>query len=1027
MSRNRSEAAYHTKRLARPRSRTLSPQEPCPAPVTRVSAAGAKTRVTITNAKDAKPGRDHSPVYVPRSPGSRRSERSSYNRIHTPPRNRTLEPAAEDRLTGGSESRGREGDDRERCDHEDEELLSDLDGELSGLDFDFTFSASREKTNSDSSDVDPTVVFPLGSGSAGGSAIVETAIERSTWLGTALDEWAFGAELFVSSSRSAERRPAIRWLHLERSLMSFDEFVAVTRSVMDCPPEDKRHVEGLLLKAQKEHEMQRQHGRELEPFCIGDVDYQDAGAQETRTSSICFLSFPTFSLEQSSASRVKSLPFGSHQHPSTPLVQVQTRMANERRELAQAIVNLPTTTKGAYLHVANFWCLIVNEALIVTCSKASLKELQQDAMIHSPAENESIYTIVKVGSARSWQIPRRLTLSLPLTVSYFTDHMSEMMGFDPDAVFMQRTRVIDSAIWQDVMSRATHSNLEIRLEKPEKSTRKVNMAKTMQEARDAFCPISESCQPVRTSTFSDEKELPTGSIRVSGSNPQFAEAATIGHIKIFLYASKESNHALSQISDAMSNALAENVQSTLKESYAACPEASRANVQAWLATFAVDTSSKAYHSSTEIEKSLSSRKEWIALLSEYVFGFFFPLDFDHLLAWKFWGALQKLLQGTSFYGLGDEDLDYDRRMAGEFLELLLKDLVPYIASLSKAFYGHESQGLSLPDEFFRAWLHIVSAFVLASEMKFERGRPRAWRMPLEQLRSAGEQLEDGERAITIALRNGVEISRYEVCSCRGLIALVLDRLSNDLVDRGPNVSQVYADHYQQLEAKMLDDPLNRSHQVMIRALHQELEAVTSTLTSQLDVVNVFDRTNQQLDGGKELPNLKVLQENRQNDLIAQTKATISSRMDQFKALQNRTTDLGDWHLAEIDTNKDRQEAAIMVFTIVTLIFLPLSFVASVFGMSTSDIRDMSQGQWLYWVVAIPVTVVVAGGSLWWTGIFGDLGEWLSRPSTSLRSKYLWPRGDNAVALEDREGPARHAQASPSAASRRRTSYPVKRG
>lgn len=226
---------------------------------------------------------------------------------------------------------------------------------------------------------------------------------------------------------------------------------------------------------------------------------------------------------------------------------------------------------------------------------------------------------------------------------------------------------------------------------------------------------------------------------------------------------------------------------------------------------------------------------------------------------------------------------------------------------------------------------------------------------------------------------------------------------------------------------MLGDPLNRSHQVTIRALHQELEAVTSTLASQLDVVNVFERTNLQLDGGKELPNLLILRESRQDDLIAQTKATISSRIDQFKALQNRTTDLGDWHLAEIDTNKDRQEAAIMVFTIVTLIFLPLSFVASVFGMSTSDIRDMSQGQWLYWAVAIPVTLVVAGGSLWWTGIFSDLGEWLSRPSTSLRSKYLSSRGDKAMTSADREVPTRHEQALPSVAARRRTTYPVKRG
>ena len=207
MSRDPFEAASHTRRITRPRKRTLSPPEPCPAPVARVSAAGAKTRVTITNAKDAKPGRDHSPAHVPHSPFSRRPARSSYNQVYTFPRSRTFEPAAEDQLTGGSEARGREGEDRERHDHEDEELLPDHDGELSGLSFDFTFSAFREKTNSDPSDVDPMVVFPLGS--AGGSAIVETAIARSTWLGTCFRKgWIV---------RRAQRRSGHVYSHFNRS------------------------------------------------------------------------------------------------------------------------------------------------------------------------------------------------------------------------------------------------------------------------------------------------------------------------------------------------------------------------------------------------------------------------------------------------------------------------------------------------------------------------------------------------------------------------------------------------------------------------------------------------------------------------------------------------------------------------------------------------------------------------------------------------------------------------------------------
>lgn len=52
----------------------------------------------------------------------------------------------------------------------------------------------------------------------------------------------------------------------------------------------------------------------------------------------------------------------------------------------------------------------------------------------------------------------------------------------------------------------------------------------------------------------------------------------------------------------------------------------------------------------------------------------------------------------------------------------------------------------------------------------------------------------------------------------------------------------------------------------------------------------------------------------------------------------------------------------MVLTIVTVVFLPLSFVSSYFGMNTADVREIRQGQWIFWAVGLSVTfsiVVVA--------------------------------------------------------------------
>jgi Mg2+ and Co2+ transporter CorA len=55
--------------------------------------------------------------------------------------------------------------------------------------------------------------------------------------------------------------------------------------------------------------------------------------------------------------------------------------------------------------------------------------------------------------------------------------------------------------------------------------------------------------------------------------------------------------------------------------------------------------------------------------------------------------------------------------------------------------------------------------------------------------------------------------------------------------------------------------------------------------------------------------------------------------------------------------------SIMVFTMVTTIFLPLSFLSSYFGMNTSDIRTMAKTQVTFWYWALPTTFIVVGIAL----------------------------------------------------------------
>jgi hypothetical protein len=65
----------------------------------------------------------------------------------------------------------------------------------------------------------------------------------------------------------------------------------------------------------------------------------------------------------------------------------------------------------------------------------------------------------------------------------------------------------------------------------------------------------------------------------------------------------------------------------------------------------------------------------------------------------------------------------------------------------------------------------------------------------------------------------------------------------------------------------------------------------------------------------------------------------------------------------LEVRKESNSKAITIFTIVTVIFLPLSFVTSYLGMNSVDIRGGTFTQGLFWAIAIPIAASLVGG-LW---------------------------------------------------------------
>ncbi|KAH9864249.1 hypothetical protein J1614_010183 [Plenodomus biglobosus] len=91
--------------------------------------------------------------------------------------------------------------------------------------------------------------------------------------------------------------------------------------------------------------------------------------------------------------------------------------------------------------------------------------------------------------------------------------------------------------------------------------------------------------------------------------------------------------------------------------------------------------------------------------------------------------------------------------------------------------------------------------------------------------------------------------------------------------------------------------------------------------------------------------------------------------DNSNALINRTIQL-------VNIRLEDHGKAILVFTIVTLIFLPLSFISSFFGMNFADIRNMERTQGLFWIVAGSLTAGTLALSMFLAFYGGAMMEWV---------------------------------------------------
>lgn len=95
-------------------------------------------------------------------------------------------------------------------------------------------------------------------------------------------------------------------------------------------------------------------------------------------------------------------------------------------------------------------------------------------------------------------------------------------------------------------------------------------------------------------------------------------------------------------------------------------------------------------------------------------------------------------------------------------------------------------------------------------------------------------------------------------------------------------------------------------------------------------------------------------------LIGKIHADLTTKIHDLEKLQTTLDAIGRHTRQSLEIMEEDHGKAIFVFTTITIIFLPLSFVCGYLGMNTADIRNLEQTQWIFWSAAVPVTAVVVG-------------------------------------------------------------------
>lgn len=205
-------------------------------------------------------------------------------------------------------------------------------------------------------------------------------------------------------------------------------------------------------------------------------------------------------------------------------------------------------------------------------------------------------------------------------------------------------------------------------------------------------------------------------------------------------------------------------------------------------------------------------------------------------------------------------------------------------------------------------------------------------MDLDQI--GYESIRTADSILGLLLENALNIS----CRDSGGIAGDDTEMDFDIVEIYSRYTAKAIDRAkQEASARVYED---------IRLLREEIDTISLVLKHQF---TLFQRM---LDARE-----SALQ-NLDKRFIYRINTNLDEMIRHFSTLSDYVISAQFWARHSIEVRSENNNKAIYVFTAVTVIFLPLSFITGLLGMNTYDIRNLTHGQWLFWATALPFTLAV---------------------------------------------------------------------